>query len=60
MNAEAVGEYILYFSLCAASEWRMNSADECSEFEMIEDMATLTHLNEASVLHALRSAMTIG
>ncbi|XP_055275341.1 myosin-15 [Moschus berezovskii] len=24
------------------------------EFEMIEDMATLTHLNEASVLHALR------
>ncbi|OWK00502.1 hypothetical protein Celaphus_00019557, partial [Cervus elaphus hippelaphus] len=24
------------------------------EFEMMEDMATLTHLNEASVLHALR------
>lgn len=55
MSIEEIGEYILHFSpLC-----RVVKEDEIQqmnppEFEMIEDMAMLTHLNETSVLHALK------
>ena len=57
MNAHrsSRGIYLIFFSSLQHLSVKEDEIQQMNppEFEMIEDMATLTHLNEASVLHAL-------
>lgn len=56
MSMEDIGQYILYFSPLQSLSVKEDEIQQMNppEFEMVEDMAMLTHLNEASVLHTLK------
>lgn len=50
------GKYLLFFSSLQSLSVKEDEVQQMNppEFEMIEDLAMLTHLNEASVLHTLK------
>lgn len=50
------GIYLTFFSSLQSLSVKEDEIQQMNppEFEMIEDMAMLTHLNETSVLHALK------